>query len=171
MVLLAAALASAETSIAAAQAPEASDSAARAAAAKAAEILAGSPLPSRGANTVLISGEVGYRGFTSEPPRTALAKLVEYKAVPTGPVLLNFLLGYTARDSLTVFQLNGSNFGQRDQTVRLRGNSPGVYDLQVRWDRVPHTFSTNARSLGSEPSPGVYVLPTPRPDTGTWNRT
>ena len=171
VVLLAAALASIETSIAAAQAPEASDSAARAAAAKAAEILAASSLPSRGPNTVLISGEVGYRGFTSEPPRTALAKLVEYKAVPTGPVLLNFLVGYTARDSITVFQLNGSNFGQRDQTVRLRGNSPGVYDLQVRWDRIPHTFSTNARSLGSEPSPGVYVLPTPRPDTGTWNRT
>ena len=172
VVVLAAALAGAATSIAAAQEPSSeSDSAARARAAKAAEVLAGSPLPSRGPNTFLMAGEVGYRGFTNEPPRTALAKLVEYKAVPTGPVLLDFQLGYTARDSITVFQLNGSNFGQRDQTVRLRGNSPGRYDLQLRWDRIPHTFSTNARSLGSEPTPGVYVLPTPRPDTAAWNRT
>jgi MtrB/PioB family decaheme-associated outer membrane protein len=41
----------------------------------------------------------------------------------------------------------------------------------VRWDRIPHTFSTNARSLGTRPSEDVYVLPNPRPDTAAWNRT
>jgi len=131
--------------------------------------LAGSSLPSLGPNTVIIGGELGERAFIDEPPRLALAKLDEYKAVPTGPVLLNLLLGYTAPDSITVFQLNGTNFGQRDQAVRLRGNSPGLYDVQFRWDRIPHTFSTNARSFGSEVSPGVFVLPNPRPDTAAWN--
>jgi MtrB/PioB family decaheme-associated outer membrane protein len=144
----------------------ATDSAANFAAA-----LAGSSLPSLGPNSVIIGGELGERAFIDEPPRLAFAKLDEYKAVPTGPVLLNLLLGYTARDSITVLQLNGSNFGQRDQTVRLRGNSPGRYDLQLRWDRIPHTFSTNARSFGSEASPGVFVLPNPRPDTTAWNST
>jgi len=144
----------------------ASDSAANFASA-----LAGSSLPSLGPNSVIIGAELGERAFIDKPPSLALAKLVEYKAVPTGPVLLKLLLGYTAPDSITVFQLNGSNFGQRDQAVRLRGNSPGLYDVQFRWDRIPHTFSTNARSLGSEVSPGVFVLPNPRPDTAAWNRT
>ena len=91
--------------------------------------------------------------------------------MPTGPVLLNLLLGYTGKDRISVVQFNGTNVGELDQALRLRANGPGVYDLQVRWDRIPHTFSTNARSLGSETSPGVFVLPTPRPDTATWNGT
>ncbi len=131
--------------------------------------LAGSSLPSLGPNSFILGGELGERAFIIEPPALALAKLDEYKAVPTGPVLLKLLLGYTAADSITVFQLNGTDLGQRDQALRLRGNSPGLYDVQVRWDRIPHTFSTNARSFGSETSPGVYVLPNPRPDTAAWN--
>jgi MtrB/PioB family decaheme-associated outer membrane protein len=140
-------------------------------AANARAVLAASQLPSLGPSSMILAAELGGRALIDEPPGLALAKLEEYKAVPTGPVLLKLLLGYTAADSMTVFQLNGSNFGQRDQSVRLRGNSPGVYDVQFRWDRIPHTFSTNARSLGSEASPGVYVLPNPRPDTAAWNRT
>ena len=134
-------------------------------------VLSGSQLPSLGPRSLIGGGEIGYRSFSDEPIGLARAKLEEYKAVPSGPVLLNFLLGYTAGDSISVFQANGANVGQRDQTIRLRGNSPGLYDLQMRWDRVPHTFSTNARSLGSEASRGVFVLPNPRPDTAAWNRT
>lgn len=141
------------------------------AAIRAASALAASQLPSRGPRTTIASAEVGYRDFTDKPSSLALAKLVEYRGVPSGPLLLNALVGYTLADSITVFQATGHNIGQRDQMVRARGNSPGVYDLQLRWDRIPHTFSTNARSLGFEQSPGVYVLPNPRPDTGTWNRT
>ena len=136
-----------------------------------AAVLSGSQLPSLGPRTLIGGGEIGFRSFSDEPDALARAKLDEYKAVPTGPVLLDFLLGYTAGDSISVFQANGTNVGQRDQTLRLRGNTPGLYDLQMRWDRVPHTFSTNARSLGSEPSPGVFVLPNPRPDTAAWNNT
>ncbi len=127
-----------------------------------------SSLPSYGPNSFLYAAEIGNRSFVDKPPELARAKLFEYKSLPTGPVVLNLLANYTARDSITVFQVNGTNFGQRDQTVRLRGNSPGVYDVQLRWDRIPHTFSTNARSFGSEASPGVFVLPTPRPDTTAW---
>jgi MtrB/PioB family decaheme-associated outer membrane protein len=130
-----------------------------------------SPLPSAGANAMMFGAEVGQRGFNREPGSLSRAKFEEYKAVPRSPVLLGLLLNYTGSDSISVFQLSGNDFGQRDQTVRLRGNSPGRFDVEMRWDRIPHTFSTNARSLGSEESPGVFVLPTPRPDTGTWNRT
>jgi MtrB/PioB family decaheme-associated outer membrane protein len=133
--------------------------------------LAESPLPSLGPRSLISGGELGYRSFSDAPPSIARAKFEEYKAVPTGLSLLTYLLGYTAGDSVTVFQLNGTNLGQRDQTMRFRGNSPGRYDLQFRWDRIPHTFSTNARSLGSQTSPNVFVLPIPRPDTAAWNRT
>ncbi len=126
-------------------------------------------LPSRGPNTFLLAGETGSRMFLYQPPLRASAKFEEYKNVTRGGVLLNALASYTMGDSITVFQLNGINFGQRDQAVRFRGNSPGLYDLQVRWDRIPHTFSTNARSLGRQPSPDVFVLPNPRPDTSLWN--
>ncbi|MGZ3333244.1 MAG: MtrB/PioB family outer membrane beta-barrel protein [Gemmatimonadaceae bacterium] len=139
------------------------------AAAISAAALAGSSLPSLGPNTVILGGELGYRAFIDEPNRLDLAKFVEYKAVPTGPVLLHLLVGFTGSDSVTVFQLKGTNFGQRDQSVRLRGNSPGVFDVQIRWDRIPHTFSTNARSFGTRPAPNIFVLPNPRPDTATWN--
>jgi hypothetical protein len=127
-----------------------------------------SSLPSYGPNSFLYAAELGGRSFSKEPSALARAKLEEYKALPEGAVLLQLLANYTAHDSITVFQVNGTNFGQRDQTLRFRGNSPGRYDLQVRWDRIPHTFSTNARSLGSQTSPDVFVLPNPRPDTTAW---
>ena len=133
--------------------------------------VAGSQLPSLGASSFIGGGTLGYRSFSTEPSLLARAKFEEYKAVPTGPVLLDFHLGYTADDSLSVLQFNGTNVGQLDQALRFRGNNPGLFDVQLRWDRVPHTFSTNARSLGSEPSPGFFILPNPRPDTAAWNRT
>lgn len=133
--------------------------------------IAGSPLPSLGAGSTIAGVEIGYRSFSDLPLLIDRAKFEEYRNVPSGPALLNFLLGYTAYDSLTVWQLNGTNVGQLDQALRLRGNSPGVFDLQLRWDRIPHVFSTNARSLGSQPSPDVFVLPNPRPDTAAWNQT
>jgi MtrB/PioB family decaheme-associated outer membrane protein len=133
--------------------------------------LAGSQLPSLGAGSSIAAAEVGFRSYSDLPLLLQRAKFEEYKDLPKGPVLLNLLLGFTAYDSLTVWQLNGTNIGELDQALRFRGNSPGVFDVQMRWDRIPHLFSTNARSLGSEPSPGIFVLPNPRPDTGAWNQT
>ena len=34
---------------------------------------------------------------------------------------------------------------------------------------MPHTFSTNARTLTSETSRGVFALPNPRPALSTYN--
>lgn len=135
------------------------------------QVLAASQLPSLGPGRLTFAAEVGNRGFIDEPSAIDRAKLYEYKSVPTGPLLLDFLASYTAMDSVTVVQVNATDVGQRDQMARLRANSPGLFDIQVRWDRIPHTFSTNARSLGSHPSQTIFVLPTPRPDTGRWNNT
>ena len=73
-------------------------------------------------------------------------------------------------DSFRAVQIVGQNVGKLDQSLWLRANQPGFLDAQVRWDRIPHTFSTDGRSLGSEASPGIYTLPSPRPDTAAWNR-
>jgi MtrB/PioB family decaheme-associated outer membrane protein len=134
-----------------------------------ADAYAASSLPSLGPNRLVLAAEIGARGFVTRPIFTARAKFDEYKAVPPGPVVLGFLAGYTMGDSVTVIQVNGNNVGQRDQVMRLRGNNPGKYDLQLKWDRIPHTFSTNARSFGSQPTPDVFALRSPRPDTSLWN--
>ena len=159
-----------DTSVAPAGQPAATLAAAKARAESlTAASIAGSQLPSLGANSLIGGGTLGYRTFSDKPLLLSRAKFEEYRDIPQGPVLLDFLLGYTDSDSATVFQLNGTNVGELDQALRFRENGPGQFDLQLRWDRIPHTFSTNARSLGTEPIPGVFVLPTPRPDTAMWN--
>jgi MtrB/PioB family decaheme-associated outer membrane protein len=124
------------------------------------------------AGKVTIAAEIGARSFTQQPALLDRAKFEEYKAVPSGAVLQQLLLGYTPPDGFRQVQLVARNIGQLDQSLALRGTEPGRFDLQLRWDRIPHLFSTNARSLGTAGSPDVfYSLPTPRPDTATWNRT
>jgi len=120
---------------------------------------------------VTVAAEVGARSFTEDPSLRDRAKFEEYKATPSGLVVQQLFVGYTPADSFRLFQLVARNVGQADQSVSLRGMQPGLFDLQLRWDRIPHVFSTNARSLGTEVSRDVFTLPSPRPDTATWNRT
>jgi MtrB/PioB family decaheme-associated outer membrane protein len=43
-----------------------------------------------------------------------------------------------------------------------------VFDFQARYDGIPHTFSTTARSLEQATTPTQFVLPSPRPDSVAW---
>lgn len=122
-----------------------------------------------GNGTVSGSLEIGARGFTRSPSDQQLGKLFEYKDVPSGGVVQQFGLKYTTNDSLKHFELSGRRLGTLDQNLWFRATQTGLFDFQIRSDRIPHTFSTTARFLGSEPSPGVYTLPNPRPDTATLN--
>lgn len=127
------------------------------------------PSAARAQTDVTGGAEVGARSFVTEPGAQALAKFLMYRDLPSGLLLQAFFLRAT-KDSLSTVQLLGHNVGLQDQSLSLRGNHPGMADLQLRWDRVPHDFSTNARFLGTETAPGVYTLPVPRPDTATLNR-
>ena len=115
------------------------------------------------------SFELGARSFLRDLSSQQLGKLTEYKDVPSGGVLQQASLQFIPGDSLRQFQFVGRRIGALDQSLWFRANQPGLFDVQARFDRIPHTFSTTARALGNEASPGVYVLPTPRPDTATLN--
>ena len=117
-----------------------------------------------------ISGavDIGGRAFTDEPTALQKGKFLEYKDLASGAVLEQLLLRYTPADSFGVYQLSARNVGQRDQSAWLRASRPGMYDFQVRYDGIPHTFSTTARSPGNEANTGFNALPIPRPDSVAW---
>lgn len=128
------------------------------------------PHPAAAQGVVLNGGAtIGARAFDSMPGAQQKGKFLQYRDMPSGFLFQSLYFRMTTRDSFQSLQLFGSNLGQQDQNSSLRLNHPGMADLQVRWDRTPHVFSTTSRFLGTESAPGVYTLPTPRPDTATLN--
>lgn len=115
-----------------------------------------------------VAGEIGTRGYTKEPDSLAKGKFEEYPDLRAGPVLEQLLLRYTPADSFGFYSISVRKLFYRDQSVWLQANRPGTYDFQVRWDRIPHTYSTTARSPGVENNPGYNTLPAPRPDSLAW---
>lgn len=112
--------------------------------------------------------EAGMRGYTKEPDALAKGKFEEYRDMRSGAVVEQLLLNYTPADSFGFYSLSARNLFQRDQSVWLQARRPGNYDFQLRWDRIPHTYSTDARSPGNEFNPGFNTLPVPRPDSLAW---
>ena len=121
-----------------------------------------------GPGTVSGAAEVGGRAFVNPLTDQQLGKFDEYRDLRTGGVLQQLLLGYTPRDSFSVYRLVARDLLQRDQSMWLQAMRPGTFDFNARWDRIPHTFSTDGRSLGTTTAPGVYTLPVPRPDSNAW---
>ena len=98
-------------------------------------------------------------------------KFEEYRHVPeNAPFLQQLRVDYSPEGRNQLYRFVLREPGERDQSTWLRGSAPGSWDLLVRWDRITHAFSTTGRSLGEESSRGVFTLPSPRPDTATWNR-
>lgn len=134
--------------------------------------------PATPANPVLLvpglSGAVdfGARAFVKDLTPQQRAGFEMYKTLSSGAVLNDLSLRYAPIDGLQTFQLSGHKIGELDQTVAFRGNQPGKFDLNAKWDQIPHTFSTTARMLGSRPTPDYFSLAgTPRGDTTTLNST
>jgi MtrB/PioB family decaheme-associated outer membrane protein len=117
---------------------------------------------------ITVAGEIGTRQYTKEPDSLAKGKFEEYRDLRAGPVVEQLLLKYTPADSFGVYSISARNLFYRDQSVWLQAMRPGTYDFQVRWDRIPHTYSTTARSPGVENTPGFNTLPVPRPDSLAW---
>jgi MtrB/PioB family decaheme-associated outer membrane protein len=117
---------------------------------------------------VTVAGEFGTRAYTKEPDSLAIGKFEEYRDMRAGPLLEHLLLKYTPADSFGVYSISARKLFYRDQSMWLQARRPGNYDFQVRWDRIPHTYSTTARSPGIEDNPGFNTLPAPRPDSLAW---
>lgn len=97
-------------------------------------------------------------------------KLEEYRDIPTGAFLENFKVRYAPGDGFRTWTGVAREVAERDQSAWASVNTPGRWTALVRWDRIPHTFSTTARMLGTESPKGTFSLPSPRPDTASWNK-
>ncbi len=124
---------------------------------------------------ITIAGDIGFRAYTKEPDSLAKGKFEEYRDMRAGqsipgptPVIEQLMLKYTPADSFGVYNFGVRKLFDRDQSIWLQAKRPGQYDFQVRWDRIPHIYSTTARNPGSINDLGWNLLPIPRPDSNAW---
>ena len=122
--------------------------------------------------TLSIAADFGGRGFTDRVDSLALMKFQEYRDLrgnhSTSSAIQNFLIKYQPADSSGVYSVTARQLFHRDQSVWLLAKQPGRFDFQVRWDGIPHVYTTTARSPGVEFNPGFNSLPNPRPDSMAW---
>ncbi|HUX34229.1 MAG TPA: MtrB/PioB family outer membrane beta-barrel protein, partial [Gemmatimonadaceae bacterium] len=95
-------------------------------------------------------------------------KFIEYRDMPSGFVVPALFVNYSPNGFRST-SLAATKVGQLDQSLHLRTQEPGLFDVRLEWDRIPHTYSTTARSLYQQTSPGVLVLPNPRPDSAAFD--
>ena len=125
--------------------------------------------PPAQAGGITTAAEVGIRNFLKEPSALDKGKFEQYTSTQAGPVLERLKIGYVPKDSFGIYQFTYRRPSDRDQSAWLQAKRPGAYDFQLHWERLQHTFSTDAHSPGVENSPmGFNTLPTPRPDSTAW---
>jgi MtrB/PioB family decaheme-associated outer membrane protein len=120
--------------------------------------------------------DLGARSYTNPLTDQQRGKFEEYRDLPKGFVVEQLMLRYTPKDSVGTYQVSGRNLFQRDQSAWLWANRPGLYDVQLRYDNIVHTLSTDSRSLGNFGASGIYALPVLtganntllRPDSVAW---
>jgi MtrB/PioB family decaheme-associated outer membrane protein len=122
---------------------------------------------------VSIAGEFGPRTYTSQLDPLAIGKFEEYRDLrakdKTSVLFEQLFMKYAPADSFGFYNISARKLFDRDQTIGLLAKRPGLYDFQLRWDQIPHTYSTSARSPGNElGTPGFNTLPALRPDSNAW---
>src|SRR5450756_3038176 len=100
--------------------------------------------------TFTAAAEVGGRGFTTDPSDVDKGRLELYRSLPKGALLERGSLRFIPADSMGRYQLVSRRLGQIDQSLWLEALMPKLYDFNVRWDRMPHLYSSTARSPGDE---------------------
>jgi MtrB/PioB family decaheme-associated outer membrane protein len=131
------------------------------------------PVASPPGQSVSIAGEIGARSYTARPDSLSIGKFEEYRDFRAGnkasPLIEQLLLKYAPADSFGFYTLSARKLFDRDQSAWLLAKRPGLYDFQVRSDRIPHMYTSTARSPGDELShPGFNTLPAIRPDSNAW---
>ncbi len=133
----------------------------------------GAQVAAPGGGTISVAGEVGPRSYTTRPDSLAIGKFQEYRDLrandKSSALLEQLFVKYSPADSFAVYSFSARKLFDRDQSAWLVAKKPGNYDFQLRWDRIPHTYSTTARSPGNElGTPGFNTLPAVRPDSNAW---
>jgi MtrB/PioB family decaheme-associated outer membrane protein len=112
--------------------------------------------------------EMGGRVYIDEPPPQNRAKLEEYRDLDQQPFGAFGVRLFRPDQSLAI-EAGGDKVGQDDQEFFLGAGKPGLWQFDFGWNQIPHVYSTNARLLATEPSPGVFTLPSPRPNLNLYN--
>jgi MtrB/PioB family decaheme-associated outer membrane protein len=112
--------------------------------------------------------ELGGRIFIERPPSEQRSIFEQYRDLPEAPFGA-FRFRLSRPDESYSLDLGGYNIGQRDQTYFLSTGRVGLWGFDFEWDQIPHTLSTDARSLETETSTGVLTLPSPRPPLAAYN--
>jgi MtrB/PioB family decaheme-associated outer membrane protein len=108
--------------------------------------------------------EAGGRFYIdSRPSQKDRAKFEEYRDMSPGLFLLGANLRLSRPDESLFGEFGGSKWGFSDQDYYLSFGRLGTWQFDFLWDQTPHVISTTARLLATQPSPGIFVLPTPRP--------
>jgi MtrB/PioB family decaheme-associated outer membrane protein len=109
------------------------------------------------------SVEAGGRWYlTDEPKNKDRAKFEEYRDMSAGPMLQGLQLKFFTPDLGYASEIDGKNWGRRDQEFSLSTGRTGLWKLEFNFDELLHTFSTNARTLEHETSRGIWHAPTIR---------
>ena len=129
------------------------------------------PVPPPG--RLSLAAELGPRSYTTPLNSLESGKFEEYRDLRatdrTRLLVQQVLVHYVPANNFATYSLSARKLGDRDQSAWLLLKRPGVWDAQLRWDRIPHTYSVTARSPGIElGNPGVNRLPSPRPDSTAW---
>jgi MtrB/PioB family decaheme-associated outer membrane protein len=117
-----------------------------------------------------VEGELDLSGriFIERPPPQDRGMFEQYRDMPES-AFGAFRFRLFRPDESYSLDLGGYNVGQDDQSYFLSTGRTGLWDFHFSWDQIPHTLSTSARSLETEVSTGVFVLPTPRPPLPAYN--
>ena len=112
--------------------------------------------------------ESGVRFFL-DPSQKERAKFEEYRDINQGLYLQGLWLRFFTPDEKYSGVIGGRQWGLQDQEYHLSFERLGRWEVGFEWDQMRHIFSTNARTLTSETSRGVFALPNPRPAISTYN--
>ena len=114
--------------------------------------------------------EAGGRFYIdSRPSQKDRAKFEEYRDMSPGLFLLGANLRLSRPDESLFGEFGGSKWGFSDQDYYLSVGRLGTWQFDFLWDQTPHVISTTGRLLATQPSPGIFVLPTPRPPLAAHN--
>ena len=117
-----------------------------------------------------LEGELNLDGriFVERPPPQDRAMFEQYRDMPEAP-FGSFRFRLFKPDESYSLDIGGDLIGQKDQSYFLSTGRLGLWGFDFSWDQIPHTLSTDARSLETQTSTGVFVLPSPRPPLSAYN--
>ncbi len=106
------------------------------------------------------SADLGWRSFFQRPNALEMAKFEEYRDMSPGPFLQNLQIEFLPGDKqMTSWEVGATNALRRDQTFFARTSRPGLFDLRLGWDQIPHTYSTDGQIIAGAATSSPFTLP------------